>query len=167
MDSANTKAIEAAYPQYRGGWTEAIAAAYKARKILALPRILFVFFFPSSSSSLLKYSQETFVEWHRDNKSFLEKYRRLFLSASAGVSRSALLLRLRNDASYRLLAALVVNSFSLRQLSWRERCKFRSDWIKPGWQLTCSEVRRKFLYFSFVGSLPPSVLRFRQRQPDC
>jgi hypothetical protein len=67
--------------------------------------------------------KEAFVDWHRINKAFLET--------------------VRNDASYRMLVALVINSFSLRELSWRERCQFRPDWIKPANQMSCSEFAIK------------------------
>jgi hypothetical protein len=47
--------------------------------------------------------------------------------------------RIRNDAAYRLLVALVVNVFSPVSISWRERAQFRDDYIKPAHQNSCSE----------------------------
>ncbi len=45
----------------------------------------------------------------------------------------------QNDASYRVLVALMINTISLRARPWRARAKFEDDTFKSFNQVACSE----------------------------
>lgn len=83
----------------------------------------------------------------------------------------------QNDAQYRILVALVINTVSLRARPWRERAAFAADAFKTHNQVACSEfvikasmqaadrlgraIARKLIETGVDTSVPPSEWRKR------
>ena len=74
---------------------------------------------PSAGAAVRKVFHMAMMLWHTENAEFLD--------------------HTRNDASYRILVGLVVNTTSVHYRSWRDRAEFSPSMWKDMTQMSCSE----------------------------